>query len=270
MRRQYRKQWMRWHKGYESYANVKFKRMFKKIALNIPLEILSESNYTDVLNEFIPVNSFNQSFKEVYKDIGLIHGERTGKQINQQIKAIGLKFFTLDDFISLFERNIISFLLEGGGSRIVSVRTSYISFINEIIATGINDNKTMSQITTSLDKMFNSRKWYRWQSSRIARTETTTAANLAALTSSEVSGFEMQKEWISAIDNRTRRGIKSKFNHYDMNGVRVDLNQDFNVSGEKMMFPGDIKGSAGNVINCRCTVAQIPKRDSKGRLIRKK
>ena len=55
-----------------------------------------------------------------------------------------------------------------------------------------------------------------------------------------------------------------------MNGVRVDLNQDFNVSGEKMMFPGDIKGSAGNVINCRCTVAQIPKRDSKGRLIRKK
>lgn len=241
---------MRWHKGYEKYAVVKFQRMFKELANNIPLSALTEDNYEFIVESFVPVKVFFDTYQEVYKEVGFIHGKRVGKQINAQIKVIESKDFTLDSFISRFERDIISFIIDNGGVRIRSVRRHYIQFINEIIATGLNDDKTIEQITSQLQKLFKSRKWYRWQSLRIARTETTTAANFAAVTASRVSGVVMVKEWISSLDARTRRPPHSHFDHYDMNGERVALNKDFDVSGEKMSYPGDPKGSAGNVINC--------------------
>jgi len=37
-----------------------------------------------------------------------------------------------------------------------------------------------------------------------------------------------------------------------MDGVRVPLNENFNVDGEMLEYPGDPSGSAGNIINCRC------------------
>jgi len=49
----------------------------------------------------------------------------------------------------------------------------------------------------------------------------------------------------------------------------VLLNESFNVSGEQLEYPGDQQnGSAGNIINCRCTVAQRVKRDADGNIIR--
>ena len=77
----------------------------------------------------------------------------------------------------------------------------------------------------------------------------------------------MDKVWVSSIDNRTRRRPEDEFDHVEMNGVRVPLSEPFIVGGEEMMFPGDPKGSAGNTINCRCTVAQVVRRDSLGNII---
>ena len=268
MRVQYRKQWLRWHKGYEKYAVVKFQRMFKELANNIPFNALNEDDYKSIIDNSIKVNDFYKLYQEVYKHVGLIHGERTGKQINAQIDAIESKSFSLNDFITAFEKELLKFLLDRGGSRIVSVRYHYIKFIQEIIARGINDGKAIREITNDIQKLVKSRNWYRWQALRIARTETTAAANFAAVTSSRVSGVVMEKEWISSLDARTRRPPDSHFDHYDMNGVKVPLDTNFDVSGENLLFPGDPKGSAGNVINCRCTVAQIPKRDSNGKLVR--
>lgn len=267
--KQFRNTWMKWHKGYEKYTRIAFERLFKDIARKIPLQLLTESNYEAVINTHVPEDDFFRLYKDVYTKVGLQQGKRTGKQINYQIAKIESKDFNLNDFISLFERNILRYLINFGGVRIRSVRTQYVSFINEIISRGINDNKTMSEITTDLDKLFRSRKWYRWQSMRIARTETTTAANYAATLASESSNTVMDKVWISSQDARTRRPPDSHFDHFDMNGVKVPLKKKFNVSGEEMYYPGDPNGSAGNVINCRCTVAQVPRRDANGKIVRK-
>lgn len=261
---------MKWHGEYEKYTRIVFQRLFKQLARTLPLHLLTEDNYKAIVNQHIDLDKLFIEYKKVYIHVGLIQGKRTGRQINYQIKEIESKDFSLDSFISLFERNVISFLINNGGLRIRSVRRNYVSFINEIIARGLNDNKTMSQITTDLDRLFSSRRWYRWQSMRIARTETTTAANLAATIASDSSNTVMEKVWISSQDNRTRRPPESHFNHYDMNGVKVPLKETFNVSGEDMLYPGDPKGSSGNVINCRCSVAQVPKRDSNGKVIRKR
>ena len=37
----------------------------------------------------------------------------------------------------------------------------------------------------------------------------------------------------------------------------VDLSEDFDVGGEHLSAPGDPRGSAGSVINCRCTIGPV-------------
>jgi hypothetical protein len=88
------------------------------------------------------------------------------------------------------------------------------------------------------------------------------------------SNLVMDKVWISAQDNRTRRRPRNKFDHLHMNGVTVPYEEDFNVSGEMLSFPGDqtngeVRSSGGNVINCRCKVALLPRLGDDGLPIRK-
>ena len=72
----------------------------------------------------------------------------------------------------------------------------------------------------------------------------------------------MEKQWISATDNRTRR------DHIIENGQKVGLEEPFIMAdGSKLLYPGDIKGKASQIINCRCTIGFVPKRDEDGMLI---
>jgi uncharacterized protein with gpF-like domain len=92
--------------------------------------------------------------------------------------------------------------------------------------------------------------------------------------------FESVKVWISAKDSRTRRIPRDQFDHVEMDGVTVDLEQPFVTQGKQgqqviAMQPGDLgeegrKVPAGFTINCRCRVAFQGKRDKDGRLIMKR
>ena len=265
MIRQYRKQWLRWHRGYERKAAVIFQRTFKDIAKNIPFDRMSIGTYKAYLITYVNKEMIFDSYVKVYEEIGTKHGKRVGRQINKQINQ---KDFTVDRFLNEFKINLIKFLLDNQKERLSNVRQSYIQYITHIIAKGVEDGKTLSIIATDMEKLIKSRNFYRWQALRIARTETTAASNYAATISSSVSGVLMDKVWVSALDARTRQEPDSKFDHYHMNQVKMPLEQHFNVSGEELMFPGDPKGSAGNVVNCRCSVAQVVRRDKEGNIIR--
>lgn len=112
----------------------------------------------------------------------------------------------------------------------------------------------------------------RFRARRIVRTELSTAANFADKMVQDSVPFEVDKIWISVHDNRTRDS------HVKMDGVVVDGDADFHVPIIKkkvqigidlMSGPGDPEATAGNIINCRCTRALIPKRDKNKRLIPK-
>lgn len=86
---------------------------------------------------------------------------------------------------------------------------------------------------------------------RIARTQTTRLENEARLDACKVvanMGYKMVKRWDCVHDNRTRPA------HKQANGQVVDYDKPFIVDGEKLMIPGDVNGSPGNIINCRCTI----------------
>lgn len=111
----------------------------------------------------------------------------------------------------------------------------------------------------------------KYRAALIARTETTRAANIGAMIAAMDLGIVVEKEWISAQDNRTRRIPRDNYDHLHMDGIKVAFNEPFVVPSlkriETLQYPGDPNASAGNVCNCRCTVGFIPVRDERGKVI---
>lgn len=260
---QYRKRWLRQHAQYEKIAYREFLRAFRETAENIPFFLLNVSNYEMVIQTSISQRDITNAYYDVYREVGVIHGQRVGKEINKQLKE-----FTTTAFLSQFNRTLINWLIANAGTRITTVRQTYIDYIINFIAKGLTDNKTIPEIVTELQKAIKGKNWYRWQLLRIARTETTAAANYASTVAASVSGTATDKIWISAQDSRTRRPPQSEYNHLAMNGVKVPQFEKFNVNGDMIDFPGDPKGEAGNIINCRCNSAVVVRRDSNGRIVR--
>jgi len=261
----YRHTYSRWLKQYERQAYKLLQSTFDKWGRNIPFAIMSESNYSDVLNNVISDDPMIRTYETMYTEIGLVHGKRTGRQINRE-----LKFFKPGDFESVFLNNIGDFLRSFGGERIESVEKTYVEYIKTLLSTRLQEGKTIFEAAKEIQELVRKPNFYRWQALRIARTESTTAANYAATKANDVTDFVMEKIWISALDSRTRRTPPDKYDHQDLNGKKVDPDEPFTTSrGEKLMYPGDPSGSAGNIINCRCSVAYRAKRDKDGNLIDK-
>ena len=90
----------------------------------------------------------------------------------------------------------------------------------------------------------------------IARTETGASVNVGQVSTYKATGIE-KKEWISTLDDRTRES------HLQMDGVIADIDSTFEVENltdggiDNMLYPLDPNGSAGNVVNCRCTCGPV-------------
>jgi uncharacterized protein with gpF-like domain len=228
------------------------RRNVLKIVNAIPFNNMAKLTYTDLIEGNVRQSQIREMYKEIYTALIQPQYKRTAKQIKAEID---------------FEMIINQWLNTNAGLRIVSVHQTLIESIINVIAEGYENNLSVADITRNLQKRFG---WYKAQALRIARTETTTATNLATLLAAQDSEYELEKTWISAQDNRTRRPPKSPFDHLDMNGVKVDAMQPFFVGGEELEYPGDPNGAAGNIINCRCKIVFTIKEDEDGLPIRKK
>lgn len=266
----YRKKWEGYHKSYEKRAFKELRKVFKKWnSTVISTEFVSADTIKQQLTASISAEDMFTSYQMIYFNIGVAHGLRVGKFINIELT----KAFTIVEFMALFERNLPLFLRTFGITRIQQVHQSYLDDVFNLFDSRLKAGKTLKETTDEVFKIMRSPRFYRWQAERIARTETTGAANYGAVQAGDVSGFVMEKRWISALDVRTRRTPPSNYDHREMNGQRVGLKEKFifNKGGlrqDELGYPGDPNGSAGNVVNCRCTIAVVPKRDKNGRLIR--
>ena len=107
----------------------------------------------------------------------------------------------------------------------------------------------------------------------IARTETGRAANIGSMVGATSTGLVTVKEWIAAKDNRTRRIPRDQFDHYNMDGKKIPMDETFKLQNKKggfdlMLHPCDSSGSAADVCNCRCTLGYEAQRDKNGKLLK--
>jgi uncharacterized protein with gpF-like domain len=221
-----------------------------KIVNSIPFNNMTKGTYQALINSNVTIAEIKKMYLEIYTNL-----------VKPQYKRSLIKS-DID-----FETIIKAWLNDTAGLRIISVHQTLIDAIVGVIADGYENNLSVADITRNLQNRFG---WYKYQALRIARTETTTGTNYATVLASQQSEYELEKTWISVQDNRTRRPPHSIYDHLDMNGVKVDADKPFFTSGEEIMYPGDPKAKAGNVINCRCKVVFTVKEDENGLPIRKK
>lgn len=109
-----------------------------------------------------------------------------------------------------------------------------------------------------------------YRAEMIARTETGRAANIGSMVGATATGLVTVKEWIAARDARTRRVPRDMFDHLHLDGIKIPFDEKFNVKTknggfEQMLHPCDSSGSAGDVINCRCTLGYEAVRGEDGK-----
>lgn len=264
----YRKQYLRWHKGYEKRVNTELQKVFKSWAGQIRLSG-QHNQWVHQLDDQFDEEDLIKAYVKIYTEVGLKHGNRIGKAANMSQKDFNPNFFK-----EFYERYVALYLQQSGMNRIYEVRNTFIAFISDLMRSRVSygDSPDASRIATWIQNQSRKRSFFRWQALRIARTESTAASNLGGLNAIKDSGYVMDKIWVSAQDSRTRRNPDDWFDHYHMNGKKVRMDEKFKMGSMKghideLDMPGDPKGHPANIINCRCTLIYKPRKVD-GRLVR--
>lgn len=119
--------------------------------------------------------------------------------------------------------------------------------LSKAIEDGLTAGQTLREIAGEIeDGMFGGSQISN-RAELIARTETTGAMNAGQQSARESlaeDGTIEQKEWFATLDMKTRD------DHADADGQRVDVDQPFIIGGEEAMYPGDANLSAEQRCNC--------------------
>lgn len=132
-------------------------------------------------------------------------------------------------------------------------------YIMATISKGIDEGWSIKQIVDQIERQ----DYLDGRVRRIVRTEANRAINYGNELAMDKFEYKVQKRWVAVHDNRTRHA------HLTADGQMVNSDDNYNVGGEQLEFPGDPNGSPENTINCRCFSEVVAKRDDNGRLIPK-
>lgn len=153
------------------------------------------------------------------------------------------------DAFDIFEERVLAWLDDYAFSQASDITSSIAELASEILQNafteGLGEEETATILQEAIGGDYSS-------AARIARTEMHTAANIGSDEAARATGLTIVKEWATTEDGRARQS------HVDADGQRRPMDEPFDVDGEALDFPGDPKGSAGNIINCRCVALYHP------------
>ena len=120
--------------------------------------------------------------------------------------------------------------------------------ITASVTSSILQGKSIKHMADDLQKRITTMS--RDSAIRTARTAVTGAQNAGRMdsyTAAEKMGVKLKREWVAALDNRTRHA------HAMLDGQQAEIDKPFKVDGYDIMFPGDTSAPGYLVYNCRCT-----------------
>lgn len=144
------------------------------------------------------------------------------------------------------------------GNRLVRLPDEVYALIVGEIEQGLRDAEGIPDITRRINLILTATGSERWpnRARTVARTETIGAVNAgvyraAVLDAEDRGDVAPMKIWISTDDPRTRP------THVEADQQRTFLTSPFKVGGAQLLFPGDPRGPAAQVINCRCSLLPV-------------
>jgi hypothetical protein len=188
------------------------------------------------------------------------------KDVKKGLKSQIRPSETKDARTDLFSYVILQYLNTKGLNQLAgNITDTTRDQIKRYLIQGQEQGLTMNEIIELLKKSGITN----YRAELIARTETSRAANIGSMVGAMSTGLVTVKEWIATKDNRTRRFPRDTADHYDMDGVKIAIDQKFEVRGKTfvdyMLHPGDSTAHAANVCNCRCTLGYEAVRDANGK-----
>lgn len=259
-----------WH-NFDTKAKNKegdFINAIKKIAKKQGADILKKIKELDEVNQADINNLCNDYFQKECNEAvkrglakcwvdSMIEGRENAKiamSKKKDITVIDVETLTNEAFNKWVERYGLMKSEELNQTSKKKLLEKLRQALSESIEAGESVEKTKKRLQESATEVFgelsNTRAYL------IARTETGASVNLGQMATYKASGIE-KKEWISTFDDRTRES------HLQMDGMIANIDETFEVPNytdggiDNMLYPLDPNGSAGNVCNCRCTVAPI-------------
>ena len=197
-------------------------------------------------------NGFTDIYVDTYRNIGTSFANWYAKSIGSLLKKQDVSGYN-----DIWEA---AFAEEGrkiAGNRVRLVSGTAKATLKKELKRFMQDPEFMASDVRTKARILRTRfnQYSNYQAQRLVRTEATNAANQGTMRSAlDIYGKnELQKEWITANDERVRS------NHAVANGQIVDFDKKFLVGGEYLDRAGDPRGSAANVVNCRCSIAPFPK-----------
>lgn len=219
-----------------------------------------------LLNSTVIDQDLFKPIERLYHLFGIYAARKTTTEINKSARAEQKAFGINEELI----KSIIQYLT----ANIFIKAVLPISKTNrDLILARIMEGQTKGWGAAKIADDLQAWDMPSWRALMLVRTESLFAMQYGRGEAKRVSRWETVSEWIAANDHRTRHS------HRDVDGEQVPEGRRFavpiykgnlHIGVDMMLGPGDPHASAGNVINCRCTMATVAKRDENGNLIPKR
>ncbi|MFF1957968.1 phage minor head protein [Streptomyces sp. NPDC058220] len=148
--------------------------------------------------------------------------------------------------------------LNDAGNRLVRVPDEVYARIVVEIERGIREGRPIADVTADVQRILTASGSELWPNRArvVARTEVMGAVNAGVFRSAQLDAeargdMAPMKVWLATEDTRTRPS------HRAADGQRTLLASPFEVGGAQLLFPGDPRGPAQEVIQCRCTLLPV-------------
>ena len=120
--------------------------------------------------------------------------------------------------------------------------------INSVILQGILQGSRMDEIAKNLSRVTDGNYKAAVRNARTATTGAQSAGRVDGYKRAKNMGIDLLQEWVAVLDGRTRH------EHRQLHGMRVEVGEPFEVEGIKIRYPGDRQAPGHMIYNCRCTI----------------
>lgn len=192
--------------------------------------------------------ALQQLIYNTWVDVGTDFSEQAARQFAEEAKKDSrlVERKATPDLTSIFNSPTIAYLLNLAATKVTQIDATTLAQLRQALAAGVEAGEGMVDIAKRIDQLYLT-EIIPNRSQTIAQTEIIAASNWSSDQAAQQSGLELEKVYLATEDSKTRPA------HAKADGQIVAMGQPFIVGDEELMYPGDPSGSAGNVINCRCT-----------------
>lgn len=251
----YLNKWHRFQQRHERIYTTKFKAALKLQVDKFIADYKRSGSQSALLR--IDASPIHKVLVNLYKTVGPLWAFNTGvHRMKPKRKSLTIPVDVKARMPMGFNERIIELMRQYYGIDLLNDSEQITASTREVIQGILSDAAlTGASINDIVRSLESSPELGAMRARRIARTETVTAANGAAVINAKELGLPMRKIWLAVQDKRTRH------DHRIVDDMVIGIDDTFNVGGVQMSQPGvreqpnGLPVPAEQVVNCRCTVA---------------